>query len=461
MSLSPSHENSKNNKSQPESGSNPKFGSTPNRRSFLTTSAKVAAAGSVAATLMPQPVFGGYHNSVNDTLKIGLVGCGGRGTGAVLNACNADSNTKVTALADAFMDRIDSCQKGLQTQIAAKMDVADEHKFTGFDCYKKICESDIDVVLLATPPHFRPAQLKAAVDAGKHVFCEKPVGVDVPGVQSVRETCKIAFGKGLSVVSGLCWRYDLGVNEIISRIKDGAIGEIKMIQENYLTGTLWHRGNGTEDPETGEVRKWSQMEFQFLNWLFFNWLSGDHIAEQHIHSLDKALWLNDDKPPTSCYGTGGRLVRTNEKYGNVYDHFSTVYEWEGSDAKTFSQCRQMAGCFNDVDDYVVGTKGTAKVLKFEITNADGKQSFKQKGKPSMYDVEHQHLFRSIREGKPINNGEYMCDSTLMALIGREASYTGKEIKWADFLKSEVRLGPTKYEWGDFEPAPVAKPGGEW
>ena len=296
----------------------------PDRRSFISTSAKVAAAGTIGASLITKPAIAGYHNSVNDTLKIGLVGCGGRGTGAVLNATKADSNTKVIALADAFMDRIDSCKKGLDRQIPDKMDVADDHKFTGFDCYEKLCNSEVDVVLLATPPHFRPAQLKAAVDAGKHVFCEKPVGVDVPGVQSVRETCRNAFAKGLSVVSGLCWRYDLGVNEVISRIKDGAIGDIKMIQETYLTGTLWHRGDGTEDPDTGKVvRKWSQMEYQLRNWLYFNWLSGDHIAEQHIHSLDKALWLNDDKPPTSCYGSGGRLVRTNKKYGNVYDHFST------------------------------------------------------------------------------------------------------------------------------------------
>ena len=452
MSLNSNLENSESNKND----------SQPDRRSFISTSAKVAAASTIGASLITRPAMAGYHNSVNDTLKIGLVGCGGRGTGAVLNATGADSNTKVVALADAFMDRIDSCKKGLDSQIPEKMDVADDHKFTGFDCYEKLCQSEVDVVLLATPPHFRPAQLKAAVAAGKHVFCEKPVGVDVPGVQSVRETCKEAFTKGLSVVSGLCWRYDLGVNEVISRIKDGAIGDIKMIQENYLTGTLWHRGNGTEDPDTGKIiREWSQMEYQLRNWVYFNWLSGDHIAEQHIHSLDKALWLNDDKPPTSCYGSGGRLVRTNEKYGNVYDHFSTVYEWEGSDAKTFSQCRQMAGCFNDVDDYIVGTKGTAKVLKFEITNEDGKQSFKQKGKPSMYDVEHQHLFRSIREGKPINNGEYMCDSTLMALIGRDASYTGKKIMWEDYLKSEARLGPKDYAWGDYKPAPVAMPGGEW
>lgn len=424
------------------------FPSQPNRRKFISTSAKIAAAGSIAASISPGRALG-FHNSDNDTLKIGLVGCGGRGTGAVLNATNADSNTQVVALADAFMDRIESCAKSIKGQIPDKFAVEQDHMFTGFDCYKKICETDIDVILLATPPHFRPAQLKAAVDAGKHVFCEKPVGVDVPGVKSVLETCEKAAEKGLSVVSGLCWRYDLGVNDVIGRIKDGAIGDIKMIQENYLTGTLWHRGNNPA---------WSQMEYQLRNWLYYTWLSGDHIAEQHIHSLDKGLWLMDDVPPVSCYGSGGRLVRTNEKWGNVYDHFSTVFEWEDSDVKMFSHCRQMADCFSNVDDYVVGTKGSARVLSWEIINEQGKQNLKQKGKPSMYDVEHQHLFRSIRNGKPINNGTYMSYSTLMAIMGREACYTGQKITWDELMASETRLGPDNYDMGDYDAEPVAMPG---
>lgn len=422
----------------------------PDRRRFISASSRVAA-GTIAASSMPNLALG-YHNSVNDVLKVGLVGCGGRGTAAVLNATSADSNVQVTALADAFRDRIDSCHESLTEQIPDKMAVAEDHKLTGFNCYKDLCATDVDVVLLATPPHFRPAQMKAAIDANKHVFCEKPVGVDVPGVKSVLKSCEIARGKGLSVVSGLCWRYDLGVNEIISRIKDGAIGKIRTIQENYLTGTLWHRG---DDP------KWSRMEYQLRNWLYYTWLSGDHIAEQHIHSLDKSLWLMDDQPPTSCYGTGGRLVRTNPQWGNVYDHFACVFEWEEQDVKSFSHCRQMAECFTDTQDYVIGTEGTAEVLNFQITNADGKQKYKQKNKPSMYDVEHQHLFKSIRENQPINNGEYMSYSTLMAIMGREACYTGKKITWDDLMKSETRLGPEAYEWNDYEPAGVAKPGGEW
>lgn len=422
------------------------------RRNFISKTGKLAAAGAIGAGLQPSPTFG-FHNSVNEKLKIGLIGCGGRGTGAVMNAINADSNSEVWALADAFMDRIDSCERSLKGQLKERYAVAQDHKFDGIDCHQKLCKTDVDVVLLATPPYFRPMQLKSAVAADKHVFCEKPVGVDVPGVKSVLESCKLAQAKGLSIVSGLCWRYDVSVKEMIGRIKDGAIGEIKSIQENYLAGTLWHRGKKEE---------WSPMEYQLRNWLYFNWLSGDHIAEQHIHSLDKALWLMDDVPPKSCYATGGRLVRTGEQWGNVYDHFATVYDWKDSDVKTFAQCRQMADCYNNTEDYVVGTEGSARILKAEITNELGKQSHKIKGKPSMYDVEHQHLFRSIREGNPINDGTYMSYSTLMALMGREAAYTGKKVEWKDFMESEKVLGPDDvFMADDYEPDPVAMPGGKW
>ena len=423
-----------------------------NRRDFISQTGKIAAAGTIGAALPASRAFG-FHHSVNDKLKIGLIGCGGRGTGAVINAINADSNSEVHALADAFMDRVDKCERSLKGQLKERCAVAQDRKFDGLDCYKKLCQTDVDVVILAAPPYFRPTQLKAAIEAGMHVFCEKPVGVDVPGVRSILESCDLARTKGLSIVSGLCWRYDIGVKGMISRIKDGEIGEIKSIQENYLAGTSWHRGNKEE---------WSRLEYQLRNWPYFNWLSGDHIAEQHIHSLDKALWLMDDVPPKSCFASGGRLVRTGEKWGNVYDHFATVFEWEDSDVKTFAHCRQMAGCYTNTEDYVIGTKGSAKVLKAEIKNELGKNSHKIKRKPSMYDVEHRYLFRSIREGRPINDGTYMSYSTLMALMGREAAYTGQVVEWEDFMKSEKVLGPADInDAEDYEPAPVAMPGSEW
>ncbi|MEM9411595.1 MAG: Gfo/Idh/MocA family oxidoreductase [Planctomycetota bacterium] len=420
------------------------------RRSFL----RVSTAGAVAASIggAVSEVKGGYHHGVDDKLRIGLVGCGGRGTQAVFNALKADPNTEVTALADAFEDRVQICYENLQGNPVAdgRVNISKDRMFVGFGCCDQLIESGVDVVLLATPPYFRPAHLRAAVEAGKHVFCEKPVAVDPPGVRHVLESCEMAHEKGLSVVSGFCWRYDIGVNAVMSKILDEkAIGEIHTIQENYLTGTLWHRG---QKPE------WSEMEYQMRNWLYFNWLSGDHITEQHIHSLDKALWLMEDKPPVKAYGSGGRLARTDNKWGNIYDHFSTVFEWENG-VKMFSFCRQMANCMTDVDDYVFGTEGSAKVLRKRIyKDNEVTWKFPKQKTPSMYDVEHQHLFKSIRENQPINNGKYMSYSTMLAIMGREASYTGKLIKWDDLMQSDQKLGPEKLEFGDFTPHPIAIPG---
>ena len=426
--------------------------SSPDRRHFIKSTTRTVVAGSVAGSLLASTSpAAGYHHGVDDKLKIGLVGCGGRGTGAAINALKADSNSEVTALADAFQDRVDVCLKSLGRNKLAKdrLDVPAERQFTGFDCAKNLVQTDVDVVILATPPYFRPSQLRAAVEAGKHVFCEKPVAVDAPGVRHVEESCKMAAEMGKSVVSGLCWRYDDGVRATMEQINGGTIGDIQSIQENYLTGTLWHRG---ENPD------WSEMEHQMRNWLYYNWLSGDHIAEQHIHSLDKALWIMGDQGPSQAYGSGGRLVRTQPKWGNVYDHFATCYEWDNG-VKTYSYCRQMAGCFNDVEDYVVGTEGTAKVLKHEIRDRKGNVVWKyDQKKPSMYDVEHIHLFRSIRQGQPINNGDYMCKSTLMAIMGRDASYTGKKIQWDEYYASDDKLGPENWAWGDYQPRDVPKPG---
>jgi predicted dehydrogenase len=426
--------------------------SQPDRRSFIATSSKVATAGTLATLAMPKLAFG-YHNNVNDKLRIGLVGCGGRGTGAAVNACKADSNVELVALADAFQDRIDSCRTSLQTELEkepGKLNISDDQIFTGFDCTEKLVASDVDVVLLATPPHFRPAQVKACVEANKHVFVEKPIAVDVVGVKSMLASCEEAQKRGLSIVSGLCWRYDWKVQEMIKRIKEGAIGEIRAIQENYLTGTLWHRGDNP---------KWSRMEYQLRNWLYFNWLSGDHLAEQHIHSIDKALWLMDDELPDSCYGTGARFVRTDPKWGNIYDSFACVFEWEKSGVKAFTHCRQIAGCFSDTEDYVFGSKGTAQILRGEIKTSDGIDRVKSpENAPGMYDSEHIEFFKSIRAGQPINNGKYMCYSTLMSLMGRDACYTGQKIRTDKYWEESKKLGPEKYEWNDYEPDPVPKPG---
>ena len=421
--------------------------SQPSRRKFLSNSSTALVGGALATSLAPPAV----HAAGDDTLKIGLIGCGGRGNSAAGNAMRGDPNVKLTAMADAFEDRLDQARKVLSRSLREKYAVDDDHAFSGFDAYKKVMESDVDFVLLCTPPHFRPLQLRAAIEHGKHVFCEKPVAVDGPGVRHVLETVKQAKQKDLSIVSGLCWRYDYGVRETMKRIQDGAIGDITSVQENYLTGTLWHRGRKPE---------WSEMEFQLRNWLYFTWLSGDHIVEQHIHSLDKALWLMNDELPQNCFGLGGRQVRTDDKWGHVYDHFAVCYEWANG-VKTYAFTRQIAGCHNDVDDYVLGTKGRAHLLgtrgRPRIENSDG--TWKYKGpRPSMYDVEHKEMLAAIRAGKPINNGTYMSYSTLMAIMGREACYTGQTITSDAMLNSQFDMSPERYEWGDVTLPRVAMPG---
>jgi predicted dehydrogenase len=381
-------------------------------------------------------------------LKVGLIGCGGRGNGAAVNASNADPNMQLTALADLFPDKLENAKKLLKTRLGEKYQVTDDQCFAGFDAFQQLIDTDVDVVLLATSPHYRPQHLRAAVEAGKHIFCEKPVAVDPFGVRSVLETTELAEKKGLNIVSGLCWRYDLGVRETIGRIRDGAIGDIVAIHENYLTGTLWLRDRQPD---------WSEMEYQNRNWLYYNWLSGDHITEQFIHSLDKAMWLMGDQPPQSCFGLGGRQVRTDPAYGNIFDHHAVCYEWENG-VKTFAYTRQMKSCFGQTEDFVLGTKGRAQVLiDRQSGRINGEPVFQGK-KPSMYDQEHKELFAAIRAGTPINNGRYMALSTMMAIFGREACYTGQRLDWDDVLSSNFRLGPTKYEWGDVKVPPVPVPG---
>ncbi len=413
------------------------------RRSFLKGSLVALASGSILpSSLLASKSFSGG----SAILKVGLIGCGGRGSGAAVQALRADKGTQLVAMADAFSDRLEkSLNYLLQYDVKDRIKVPEAHRFSGFDGYKKVLEL-VDVVILTSPPHFRPEHLAAAVAAGKHIFCEKPVAVDAPGVRSVLESCRKAKEKGLSLVSGLCWRYHNGMRATFDKIHEGAIGEIRTIQATYNTGGLWYRGFKKE---------WSQMENMVRNWLYYTWLSGDHIAEQHIHSLDKIAWAMNDEYPIKVTASGGRQVRTEAKYGNVYDHFNTVYEFKNG-VKGFASCRQWNGAANDVSDHVYGTEGVCHVFKHQIV---GKHPWKFKGKHnSMYQAEHDALFASIRKGEPINNGDYMVKSTLMAIMGRMAAYTGKVITWDEAWNSKERLGPEVYEWGQFDPKPVARPG---
>ena len=418
------------------------------RRDFLKTSALLAG-GALAGPLLGRAV----HAAGSDVLKIGLIGCGGRGAGAALNALNADKNTKLVAMADVFADRLHESLALLRKQNAAQVAVSPERCFVGFDAYEKLIASDVDVVLLAEVPHYRPRHLRAAIEAGKHVFCEKPVAVDAPGVRSVLESSELAARKGLCLVSGLCWRYHAGVRATMARVLDGAIGAIHTIRETYLTNTLWQR---PRQPD------WTEMQYQMRNWLYFAWLSGDFITEQHIHSLDKANWAMRGQTPLSAWGMGGRQVRTDAKFGDIYDHHAIVYEYPRTTVYAF--CRQQAGCFNDTNDLLVGTKGRASVLRHRI---EGEKPWRYSGPPSdMYQAEHDALFAAIRSGKPINNGQYMAQSTMLAILGRMVSYSGQTISWDEAIGSKQSLAPQHYDWNAAPPVlpdregryPIAMPG---
>lgn len=412
------------------------------RRQFVQAS---ALAGSALATAAPTIV----HAAGSDELRVGLIGCGGRGLGAAENTIAGDPNVYITALADVFPDSLDAGRKLLAERLGKRFRATPATCFSGFDAYQKLIDSGVDVVLLCTPPHFRPMHLKYAIDAGKHVFCEKPVAVDGPGVRSVLETVRKAKETNRTIVSGLCWRYDYGVRETMARVLGGDIGDIVAIQENYLAGTLWNRPRKPE---------WTDMEYQLRNWLYYTWLSGDHNVEQHVHSLDKALWLNGDEPPVSCFGLGGRQVRVQEEFGNIFDHHAVCYEWK-SGVKCFAYTRQMRGAFGDTEDYVLGTKGRAKILKNEIVGKDGQRMWRYDGaKPSMYDVEHKEMYEALRAGKTINNGLYMCYSTMMAIMGRMACYTGQQVSWEEAINSMEDLSPPKYEFGPAPKVEVAVPG---
>ena len=418
------------------------------RRDFVKTTTAVAAA-TAATMVIPKSVHAGGDNRI----KIGLIGAGGRGSGAAANACRADENIVLWAIGDMFQDQIDDPKTGhldpLKTELGKQVDVPKERRFVGWDAYKGVIEN-VDVVLLATPPHFRPLHLEAVIKAGKHCFCEKPVGVDPVGVKKVMEVTKLAKEKNLSLVSGLCYRYDEAKRAVVQKIHDGAIGDIRVLQHNYLTGGLWTRPRKPE---------WTDMEFQVRNWLYFYWLSGDHIVEQHIHSIDKMMWIMKDEPPVKVMATGGRIQRTAPQYGNVYDHFNTIFEWENG-VKAFTNCRQFVECGTDISDWAYGTDGVAAVGA-ERPFITGKNPAKiKKSRQNMYDSEHVALFKSIRNNEPINNGDYMCKSTMCAIMARTSAYTGKAATWQQMMDSEESFTPKEYAWGARVVDPIVVPGSE-
>ncbi|MSQ96989.1 MAG: Gfo/Idh/MocA family oxidoreductase [Gemmataceae bacterium] len=427
-----------------------------NRRTFLKATAATAALAHV-------PTF--VHAQANNaTLKIGLIGCGGRGTGAAQQALLADRDVKLWAVGDAFQDRVTGCLTQLRARpnLANKLDVPRERQFVGFDAVTQVINSGVDVVLLCTPPHFRPAHLEAAIRAGKHVFCEKPMAVDAPGVRRVAALAEVARQRRLSVVAGFCWRYYEPMRETMRRVHDGAIGDIQTLHTNYLTGALWHRAR-----EQG----WSDMEWQMRNWPYFTWLSGDYNVEQHCHSLDKMMWAMRNVPPLRAYGVGGRQTRTGAEFGHIFDHMAVVYEFPNN-VRCFAFCRQQAGTHGETTDQIIGTRGRANLLglnqqgrnypEYSISgeNAWSLPRPQIRAATDMYQSEHNELFASIRSGTPINDIDWMHKSTLLAILGRMVCYTGQMITWEQALNSTESLTPDGgYRWDRAPAIPeVARPG---
>lgn len=404
------------------------------RRTFLKTSS--AAALSLSAVNR----FG--HAAGNDEIKVGLIGCGGRGTGAAMDAMKADEGVRLVAMADVFQEHVDASKNEIKSKMPDQFAVKDECCFAGCDGYKKVIESSVDVVLIACASLFHPKYMKAALEAGKHVFVEKPHGIDPSGIQIVRESIALAKEKKLSLLSGLMSRYIPGVQETMKRIHDGAIGDIVAIEENFLRAPYVLKERRPGDKE---------MEYQFRNWYHFSWLSGDDVTQSLVHNLDKARWALREKTPAKAHGLAGRSSMFGYLYGDVFDHHSVVYDFDDG-VKIYALCRTQDNCHGGVSDIIMGTKGRCDLLANRIT---GETNWEYQGvSGGGYVEEHQALFKGIRSGSPVVS-EYMADSTMTAILGQLACYSGQQISWEDGNKSKFTFGPTD---GDFEMEPPKKPG---
>ncbi len=388
----------------------------------------------------------------SNSIKVGLVGCGGRGTGAAAQALKADDYSELTAVADIYQDRIDDCLSRLSRNLSAKVKVDKSKQFVGLDAYQKLIDSGVDVVLLATPPGFRPWHLRRSIEAGKHVFCEKPVAVDAPGVRHVLETVNMAKERNLSLVAGFCWRYSNYIVDTFKQVHSGAIGDIVAYYATYYTNPV-----KPMPPASTRPAGMSDVEWQVKNWYNFTWTCGDSIVEQAVHSVDKIAWAFHDQAPVSCVGVGGRMIPNNE--GNIYDHFEVNYLYPNN-VRAFLANRQIEGCYNENSDYIMGTRGVCTIGRGPVPRIEGQTNWSFEGqKNDMYQAEHDVLFASVRQNKPVNDGKRMATSTLLALMGRMAAYTGREITWDEALNSKERVFPEKLAWDMALPiAPMAIPG---
>lgn len=419
------------------------------RRDFLTASA--IAGGALAANL--SILTNAHAQQNNETIRVGLVGCGGRGSGAIEQCLKADPNLRLVAVADTFRDRAEGCVNRLRGNAAvrAKVDVPAERVFIGLEAYNQVIPQ-VDLVLLATPPGFRPTHIRAVIAARKHLFTEKPVAVDGPGIRAVLAAYEEANRHNLTVVAGTQRRYQTGYLQSMERIRDGALGTITSARCYWNQGSLWHRARD---------QNMTDVEWMIRNWLYFTWLSGDHICEQHVHNLDAVNWALGNAHPIKCVGMGGRQVRTQAHFGHIFDHFAVEYYYPNN-VHVMSMCRQIDGCANNVSEAVTGTRGSwaSNVNRQYVITGERPWTFAHRSDNQPYEAEHVELIRSIRGSRQrINDLRQVAESTLTAIMGRMSAYTGKEVTWEQALNSQQNLLPDRLTWDTRIPMPaVAVPG---
>ncbi len=401
------------------------------RRTFL----KQSSAALAFASALPDSLRSGVFIRTDDTLRVALIGCGGRGAGAGVQALRTAGPIKLVAMADAFRDRLDGAFNEISKEHPDKVDVPEERKFVGFDAYQKATDCGVDVVLLTTPPGFRPQQFEYAVQQGKHVFMEKPVAVDAPGIRKVLAAAEESKKRNLKVGVGLQRHHDPKYQETVRRLQGGAIGNLVLLRAYWNGAGVWVH-----------ARKpgMTEMEYQMRNWYYFNWLCGDHIVEQHIHNLDVCNWVKG-ATPVSAQGQGGRQVRTGVEFGEIYDHHMVEFTYaDGS--KMLSQCRHISGCWDSVSEHAHGSAGTADLSAGIIVPATGEE-WRYRGEDvDPYQVEHDRLFAAIRQDQPHNEAEYGALSTMTSILGRMATYSGRLITWQEAIASELALVPSAYDW---------------
>lgn len=418
-----------------------------NRRTILKTGTAATLAAAVPNILSAQ--------NKGDTIKIGVIGCGGRGSGALAQAMSADENVVLWAIGDAFQAGIDNAKR-VGSRYGDRMQTPDERQFLGIDAYQGVIDSGVDVVLLCTPPHFRPQHLRAAVEAGKHAFVEKPMAVDMPGIKSVLESTALAKKKGTAIQHGFCWRFHPGTRMAYEKVLSGELGRVTAVYGTYLLNPVAALANGVEKPAgMGDV------EFQMRYWQNFEWLCAGALVEQCIHTVDKVAWAMGDVDPVAAVANGGRAHRDDQS--NIFDHHDVAYEYPNGVVAHVKQ-RQMQGTHSEVVDRVYCENGTMYAPgRCSIVNPAGETVWKirpEKGvEDNMYQVCHNEFFAALRKGKIINTGEYMAKSTALGLFGREAAHTGKRVTWKDYWESTEDLAPDDVQFGDsFPVAPVPIPG---